>query len=148
MHNLNSKFCGFIPKIVQFRVKNTIFSKTRAIYKFVKRLYIQLLCTVFQFMINDELLGLWNQCNNAQWAENVCSRSFCPGWLDGIWITMGTFIRQCYCCSSHQHPSLYQPITLGASINHVVKILGIFDPFPPSWSLLLNKAYVLKWLFG
>ena len=31
--------------------------------------------------------------------------------------------------------------TLGTSINHVVKI---FDP-PPSWSLLLNKAYAIKW---
>ena len=33
----------------------------------------------------------------------------------------------------------------GSSINHVVKILGIVDP--PSWSLLLNKAYVIKWSF-
>ena len=33
-------------------------------------------------------------------------------------------------------------------INHVVKILGIFDPLPPSWSLLLNKAYVIKWSSG
>ena len=23
-----------------------------------------------------------------------------------------------------------------------------FDPPPPSWSLLLNKAYVIKWSFG
>ena len=38
---------------------------------------------------------------------------------------------------------------LGSSINHVVKILGIFDPpIPPSWSLLLNKAYVMKWSLG
>ena len=37
-------------------------------------------------------------------------------------------------------------IEQGSSINHVVKILGIFDP--PSWSLLLNKAYVIKWSFG
>ena len=29
---------------------------------------------------------------------------------------------------------------MGSLINHVVKFLGIFDPFPPSWSLLLNKA--------
>ena len=34
----------------------------------------------------------------------------------------------------------------GLSINHVVKILVFFDP--PSWSLLLNKAYVIKWSFG
>ena len=34
---------------------------------------------------------------------------------------------------------------MGSSINHVVKILGIFDPPPPLWSLLLNKAYVIKW---
>ena len=32
--------------------------------------------------------------------------------------------------------------------NHMVKILGIFDLPPPSWSLLLNKAYVIKWSFG
>ena len=38
--------------------------------------------------------------------------------------------------------------TLGSSINHVVTFLGIFDPPPPSWSLLLNKAYVIKWSFG
>ena len=31
---------------------------------------------------------------------------------------------------------------------YVVNILGIFDPPPPSWSLLLNKAYVIKWSFG
>ena len=36
----------------------------------------------------------------------------------------------------------------GSFINHVVKFLGIFDPLPPSWSLLLNKAYVIKWSFG
>ena len=35
---------------------------------------------------------------------------------------------------------------MGSSINHVVKILGIFDP--PSWSILQNKAYVIKWSFG
>ena len=33
-------------------------------------------------------------------------------------------------------------------INPVVKFLGIFDPLPPSWSLLLNKTYVIKWSFG
>ena len=32
-----------------------------------------------------------------------------------------------------------------SSINHVVKLLRIF---PPSWSLLLYKAYVIKWSFG
>ena len=37
---------------------------------------------------------------------------------------------------------------MGPSINHVVKFLGIFDPPPPSWPLLQNKAYVLKWSFG
>ena len=36
----------------------------------------------------------------------------------------------------------------GSFINHVVKFLRIFDPLPPSWSLLLNKAYVIKWSFG
>ena len=35
----------------------------------------------------------------------------------------------------------------GPSINHVVKILGTFDPLPP-WSLLLIKAYDIKWSFG
>ena len=25
---------------------------------------------------------------------------------------------------------------------------GYCDPPPPSWSLLLNKAYVIKWSFG
>ena len=39
-------------------------------------------------------------------------------------------------------------IIQGSSINHMVKILGIFDPLPPSWSLLLNNAYVIKWSFG
>ena len=32
-------------------------------------------------------------------------------------------------------------------VNHVVKILGIFDPLPPPWSILLNNAYVIKWSF-
>ena len=36
----------------------------------------------------------------------------------------------------------------GPSINHVDRFLGIFDPFPLSWSLLLNKIYVVKWSFG
>ena len=26
--------------------------------------------------------------------------------------------------------------------------LDIFDPLPPSWSLLLNKAYDIKWSFS
>ena len=30
----------------------------------------------------------------------------------------------------------------------MVKFLGIFDPIPTPWSLLLNKAYVIKWSFG
>ena len=33
----------------------------------------------------------------------------------------------------------------GSSINHVVKFLGIFNL--PSWSLLINKTYVIKWSF-
>ena len=33
---------------------------------------------------------------------------------------------------------------LGTSINHVVKILGIFDSPSPLWSLLLNKACIVK----
>ena len=37
---------------------------------------------------------------------------------------------------------------LGSSINHVVKFLDILTPLPPLWSLLLNKAYVIKWSFG
>ena len=37
----------------------------------------------------------------------------------------------------------------GSFINHVARILGIFDPpFPTSWSLLLNKTYVIKLSFG
>ena len=36
----------------------------------------------------------------------------------------------------------------GVSINYVDKILGIFDPPPPSRSLLLNKAYFIKCSFG
>ena len=36
----------------------------------------------------------------------------------------------------------------GSSINHLVNFLGIFDPRSPSWSLLLNKTYVIKWSFG
>ena len=36
-----------------------------------------------------------------------------------------------------------QIVNKGSSINHVVKILGIFDP---SWLLLPNKSYLLIWL--
>ena len=36
----------------------------------------------------------------------------------------------------------------GASINHVDSFLEIFDPPPPSWTILLNKAYVVTWTFG
>ena len=38
--------------------------------------------------------------------------------------------------------------TQGACTNHVDRILGYFDPPPPMWTLLLNKAYVMKWSFG
>ena len=38
----------------------------------------------------------------------------------------------------------YDVSSRGSFIKHVVKILGIFDLLPPSWSLLLNNAYVLK----
>ena len=31
---------------------------------------------------------------------------------------------------------------------HVVNFLCLFDPLPPSWSLLLNKAYFIIWTFG
>ena len=36
----------------------------------------------------------------------------------------------------------------GSSINHVDRFLNIFDPPPPSWTILLNKAYVVIWTFG
>ena len=36
----------------------------------------------------------------------------------------------------------------GASINHVDSFLEMFDPPPPSWAILLNKAYVVTWTFG
>ena len=39
-------------------------------------------------------------------------------------------------------PSFRHP--LRSSINHVVKFLGIFYPFPPFVVTLLNKAYVIK----
>ena len=42
----------------------------------------------------------------------------------------------------------YDVSSRGSFIKHVVKILGIFDLLPPSWSLLLNNAYVIKWSFG
>ena len=28
------------------------------------------------------------------------------------------------------------------------QFFGHFCPFPPSWSLLLNKAYAIEWSFG
>ena len=39
-------------------------------------------------------------------------------------------------------------ISMGSSINHVAKFYGIFGPLLPSWSLLLDKAYVIKWSNG
>ena len=36
----------------------------------------------------------------------------------------------------------------GSSINHVVKILCIFDTSPLSWSLSLNEIFVIKWSFA
>ena len=33
-------------------------------------------------------------------------------------------------------------------INHVDRFLDIFDPPPPLWTILLNKAYVVTWTFG
>ena len=49
--------------------------------------------------------------------------------------------------NSNAFPIIHIISFKGTFINHVVNFLGIFDPFPPSWSLLLNKAYVLKWPF-
>ena len=37
--------------------------------------------------------------------------------------------------------------SMESSINYVVKNLGIVDPPPPSWPLLL-MTYVIKWSFG
>ena len=34
---------------------------------------------------------------------------------------------------------------LGSSINHVVKFWVFFTILPPSWPLLLNRAYIIKW---
>ena len=45
------------------------------------------------------------------------------------------------CKTSQHHP-------LGSSIYHVVKFLGILTPLLPSWSLIRNNAYVIKWSFG
>ena len=41
-------------------------------------------------------------------------------------------------------------ITIDVGVIHIPlgQIFGHFDPPPPSWSLLLNKAYVIKWSFG
>ena len=45
---------------------------------------------------------------------------------------------------SYHFPSFCEKTSERSSINHVVNFLSIFYP-PPSWSLLLNKAYVIKW---
>ena len=37
--------------------------------------------------------------------------------------------------------------TRGTSINHVDRFLDFFDPPPPMWIILLNKGYVLMWIF-
>ena len=36
----------------------------------------------------------------------------------------------------------------GPSINHVNSFLDIFDPPPPLTTILLNKAFVVIWIFG
>ena len=36
---------------------------------------------------------------------------------------------------------------LGGSLNHVAGFLDFFDPLPPMWIILLNKGYVLMWIF-
>ena len=38
-------------------------------------------------------------------------------------------------------------IYLGGSLNHVDGFLDFFDPPPPMWIILLNKGYVLMWIF-
>ena len=42
----------------------------------------------------------------------------------------------------------YLPHTRGSFIDHVDRFLNIFDPPPPLWTILLNKAYVVTWTFG
>ena len=32
-------------------------------------------------------------------------------------------------------------------LNHVDGFLDFFDPSPPMWIILLNKGYVLMWIF-
>ena len=38
-------------------------------------------------------------------------------------------------------------IYLGGSLNHVDGFLDFFDPPSPMWIILLNKGYVLMWIF-
>ena len=38
-------------------------------------------------------------------------------------------------------------IYLGVSLNHVDGFLDFFDPPPPMWIILLNKGYVVMWIF-
>ena len=53
----------------------------------------------------------------------------------------------------YHHPEFGQLVryvsSLGSCINHVVKIFGIYCIYetPLFWSLLQNKAYVIKWSF-
>ena len=35
----------------------------------------------------------------------------------------------------------------GGSLNHVDDFWDFFDPPPPMWIILLNKGYVLMWIF-
>ena len=60
-------------------------SKFLRMYLMYKDMYLYYYISglvLFLFLIHDELLRVVKSmylCNNAQWAENVCSRSFCPG---------------------------------------------------------------------
>ena len=45
-------------------------------------------------------------------------------------------------------PSRLGMISYGVIHKPCGQFLGTFDPPPPSWSLLLNKAYVVIWTFG
>ena len=66
-----------------------------------------------------------------------------------------------WCDTLIEFQAICQTVGVGQNIHGFVawvihkprgQILGIFDgwprPLPPSWSLLLNKAYVIKWSFG
>ena len=85
----------------------------------------------FQEVLTPELLSM-----SFKNTRNIVPLLF---WMQNCTVKSASLLELAYNCNKVH--SLF--------INHVDRFLDIFDtPFPPLWTILLNKAYVVIWTSG